>query len=235
MSDDKSEDGEPGGIYRLGGEMGKYGVKGSDAGATTTGWVYIHDGKQRYDDALRQVIDGSSDRAAGIVAGAFIDDHLTLAIKRRLVNDNEVLPSLMPVDGGGVLGDFRTKINVAFLMGLLSVEARRELSWIAKIRNSFAHKLEVRSFSDQPVTDWCANLTKWESGVIAGRGGLVVQSGMTITGLQVREDGISISSSAPAPDTKISSRDRYLGATKYYLAALTLLVNEARSPETPRV
>ena len=44
---------------------------------------------------------------------------------------------------------FSNKIDLAFLLGLLTKEAHRDLKTMKDIRNKFAHNLEVKDFQSQ--------------------------------------------------------------------------------------
>jgi hypothetical protein len=57
----------------------------------------------------------------------------------------------------GALGPFSTKIDVAYLLDVLSPEAYKDLTNVKNIRNDFAHDLNLDSFEAQSVTDRCKN------------------------------------------------------------------------------
>jgi DNA-binding MltR family transcriptional regulator len=108
-------------------------------------------------------IENSSDRAAAIVAAAFLEDHLAIALKRHFHQDEKILNETFR--SSGPLGSFSAKINMAFLVGLCSKEACKELHTIKDIRNEFAHKGLTRDFNSQRVRDLANNLTfgkKWK-------------------------------------------------------------------------
>jgi hypothetical protein len=114
------------------------------------------DEKEALSDAFSE-IDRSDDRAAAIVAAAFLDDHLTIALKTRLHQDEEILKDFFRPSGP--LGSFSAKIDLAFLIGLCSRETCKELHTIRDIRNAFAHKGLTRDFNSQRVRDLANNLT----------------------------------------------------------------------------
>jgi DNA-binding MltR family transcriptional regulator len=102
-------------------------------------------------------IDTSDDRAIGIAAGAFLEDHLTIALKARFHQDEKILNEMFRISGP--LGNFGTKINLAYLMGLCSKETWKEMQVIKDIRNEFAHKGMTRNFESQRVKALANNLT----------------------------------------------------------------------------
>jgi len=102
-------------------------------------------------------IEASTDRGAAIIAGAFVEDHLRTALRGRLRQDKPILDEMF--NSYGPLSSFSTKIKLAYLIGVISEETASDLDYIRKIRNKFAHRTEIDSFSSPPVKDWAMNLT----------------------------------------------------------------------------
>lgn len=115
-----------------------------------------------FDDALERITSvteefkSSTDRATAIVAGAFLDDIL-----------GSVLQAFMLIDPGsdtalfannGPLSTFSAKITLAYRLGIISEGERSDLETVRKIRNRFAHEVNLNSFSDQSTRDLCRNL-----------------------------------------------------------------------------
>lgn len=101
-------------------------------------------------------IEGSPDRIAAIVSAAFVDDRLAAALKARLHNDKKITEKMF--DFAGPLGTFSARINLAFLIGMFSKDAVRDLHIIRDVRNEFAHKLKTKSFEAQRVRDLIKNI-----------------------------------------------------------------------------
>jgi DNA-binding MltR family transcriptional regulator len=122
-------------------------------------------------------IDTSDDRAIAIAAGAFLEEHLALALKARFHQDEKILNEMFRVNGP--LGSFSAKINMAYLIGLCSKETCKEMHTIKEIRNEFAHKGMTRNFDSQRVRDLANNL-KFGKKIqitieeLSGPGGVVV-------------------------------------------------------------
>jgi DNA-binding MltR family transcriptional regulator len=107
-----------------------------------------------------QELRGLSDRAAGIVGAAFLEDKLTAVIQKQFIDDEthkSVIDSLLK-DPNGPLATFGTKVNIAFAFGLLSQQGHKDLKTISRIRNHFAHAVTAVSFYDVPIKEYCANL-----------------------------------------------------------------------------
>jgi hypothetical protein len=125
-------------------------------------WAQLHKSNESEadHDALMtafQDIETSNDRAAAIVAAAFVEDHLSMTLRRRFHQDDKIINDTFR--SSGPLGSFAAKINLAFLVGLCSKEACKELNTIRAIRNEFAHNVLTSGFDSQRVRDLAANLT----------------------------------------------------------------------------
>lgn len=108
------------------------------------------------DDLTTAEIERQEDRAAAIIAAAFFEDRLTLAIRERLVNDPRVVNPLLK--GTGPLASFSAKIDLAYLLGIYGAPTRATLHTIRNIRNEFAHNLAPLTFESQKIKDMCATL-----------------------------------------------------------------------------
>jgi DNA-binding MltR family transcriptional regulator len=118
----------------------------------------------RIDPSAFEQITNDSDRAAGLVAAAIVEQRLEEIIKFWLEKDVEVQEKLFRFSGP--LGTFSVKIDLAYLMGIITPEGRKDLIKLKDIRNDFAHKLEVDSFKVQSIADRCKSLRLVETHVI---------------------------------------------------------------------
>lgn len=97
-----------------------------------------------------------TDRSAAIIVAAFLDEHIKQLLINYLVNDEKETDLLLSSDSA--LGSFGPRIRAAYCLGLLSKEYFESLKIIKDIRNSFAHQLHGRSFSDTDLTAKCERL-----------------------------------------------------------------------------
>lgn len=136
-------------------------------------------GDIRIEDNPFDEINGESDRACALVAGAICEKRVEHGLRSTLTKDANVLNSLFQPDGP--LGAFKSKATLAYAMGLLSPWAFNDLKIIVSVRNDFAHKFSVKSFGDQSITGRCANLQspdflyhdatgEWKHGRVVGGG-----------------------------------------------------------------
>ena len=106
--------------------------------------------------ALEKEFDGASDRAAAIVAGAFIDEVLSDLLRTFFVDDTGNDRTIF--EGTGPLATFSSKINIAYGLGLISASEHRIMHTVRSIRNDFAHELAPISFEDQSIKARCKNI-----------------------------------------------------------------------------
>ncbi|NVN84621.1 MAG: hypothetical protein HXX15_00920 [Rhodopseudomonas sp.] len=125
------------------------------------GFYYYGKGEKRIGPNPFEQVEFDSDRAAGIVAGSIAETRLEQALQSRLRKTDT--SKLQEISGqlfrpSGALGPFSIKIDLAYLMCLLSDEAYKDLTNIKNIRNDFAHKLDHDSFDVPSIRDRCKNL-----------------------------------------------------------------------------
>ena len=120
------------------------------------GFYYYGKGEKRIGPNPFEQIEFDSDRAAGIVAGSIAENRLEYALRSRLREDVPTVADFL-FQPSGPLGAFRNKIDLAYLMRVISDEAYKDLTNIKNIRNDFAHHLEWDSFNSPSVRDRCKN------------------------------------------------------------------------------
>jgi DNA-binding MltR family transcriptional regulator len=90
----------------------------------------------RINPSAFEQLTNDSDRAAGLVAAAIVEQRLEEVMKFWLEKDLEVQEKLFRVSGP--LGTFSVKIDLAYLMGIITSEGRKDLIRMKDIRNDFA-------------------------------------------------------------------------------------------------
>jgi hypothetical protein len=106
---------------------------------------------------FRRALSSESDRGAALFAAAHIDSRLEVLLRAFLVQDEKVAAPLFR--GTAAPATFSARIDMAYLLGLLSSEKRNELHLIRKMRNEFAHSASELSFSHEPLASQCRQLT----------------------------------------------------------------------------
>jgi hypothetical protein len=105
---------------------------------------------------FRELLDGESDRGCGLAAAAYLDSELARLLRGYLVDDKKVLDGLF--DASGALSSFSSRIDLAYLLGLIPPIAARDLHLIRKIRNEFAHIPGNLTFEYPSIASRCKEL-----------------------------------------------------------------------------
>jgi|SRR5271166_2431018 len=120
-------------------------------------WIVKDEDEHAFFIELKQ----SPDRVVGLLVTTIIEDRLTEAIRARWhdakdESGDQLLDRLFAYFGP--LGNFGTKIEIGFVIGLYTKETMKDLYSVRKIRNAFAHKLAPKDFEAQAIKDLSTNL-----------------------------------------------------------------------------
>lgn len=102
----------------------------------------------------QELLNSGSDRACVIVGAAVLDDLLEVLFHTYFShspsnNDDN------PFVNNGALSTFSSKINLSYLLGLISPDEHRKLTYIRKVRNEFAHGACVHTFQgNRNIENW---------------------------------------------------------------------------------
>ncbi|WP_281515897.1 hypothetical protein [Vibrio parahaemolyticus] len=102
---------------------------------------------------FRRTLTKESDRAAALMAGAYLDELLKTLISEQLVDDANIQKSV--IGTGGAIDSFSSRINLAYLLGLIPNNIRYDLDLIRRIRNEFAHTAGPMDFEKDSVRSRC--------------------------------------------------------------------------------
>jgi DNA-binding MltR family transcriptional regulator len=108
------------------------------------------------DKPILDEIEQQTDRAAALIAVAYLEQRLEAAIKARTLRDDKVESKLYR--GGGALGSLSVKIDLGLLLGVYTNKMHSFLHTIREIRNEFAHIPSPRDFKSQRIGDLTKNL-----------------------------------------------------------------------------
>lgn len=99
-----------------------------------------------FDDVMefRMSLNAETDRGCALMSAAFLDNWLRNLLNSFFVEDERITGDFLSPNGP--LGTFSSRIDLAYLLGLISKKAHRDLHLIRKIRNDFGHKAEPLSF-----------------------------------------------------------------------------------------
>lgn len=114
-----------------------------------------------YDDVfnVHRELEAQTDRAVAIVGAAFLDAKLEMVLNLHcapaLSNNEQKNLFRGPT---APLGSFSGKMRVAHAFGLIGPRSYADLKLIAKIRNRFAHDLQITNFSEPAIIESCSKL-----------------------------------------------------------------------------
>jgi len=78
------------------------------------------------------------------------------------MRDGSVVDELF--NGHGPLSTFASRSDCAYALTIIDENLHRDLKFIRKIRNHFAHHPSDTSFADSPIKDFCAELSLGKNG-----------------------------------------------------------------------
>ncbi|WP_098743521.1 MltR family transcriptional regulator [Paenibacillus sp. EZ-K15] len=105
---------------------------------------------------FRRSLTPESDRGCALLAVAFLDNLIQKLLQKYFIDNKQVVDNIFT--GTGALSSFSSRIELAYLLGLISPDTRRDLNLLRKIRNEFAHSMEILSFQDQRIEARCKEL-----------------------------------------------------------------------------
>ena len=106
--------------------------------------------------AFRTSITAETDRGAALMSAAYLEGKVKELIESRLVQEKKTLRRVF--DFNGPIGTFSSRIDFAYLLGILPKNACRDLHTIRAIRNQFAHHAAPLSFKDKNIDLLCERL-----------------------------------------------------------------------------
>lgn len=106
---------------------------------------------------LRRLFRYETDRGCALAGGEFLNVSIRELLEASLVNDTRMLSQMFRPSGP--LGSFDSRIELAFLLGLIGSDTRRELALFRKIRNEFAHSVTELSFDTDSIANRCRELS----------------------------------------------------------------------------
>lgn len=105
---------------------------------------------------FRLHLDNETDRGSALMAAAFLDGLLKDLLECFLVDDQKSFKELFSGNGG--LSTFSSRIELSYLLALIPVNVKRDLHLIRKIRNEFAHSMDIIDFNHPPIAARCREL-----------------------------------------------------------------------------
>ena len=94
-----------------------------------------------------------SDRGCALMAAAFIEEKIGELLRAFCIENKKSYERLF--ENNGALATFSSKIDLAFLLGLIPKNIFDDLQLLRKIRNDFAHNASLITFESTPIKERC--------------------------------------------------------------------------------
>jgi DNA-binding MltR family transcriptional regulator len=123
----------------------------------------------------KQIYRQESERSYAIVGGVELEESLGTLLLSFCVDDKQTEKALE-----STLGSFYVRINVAWILGLISRDEYDDLHLIREIRNYFAHGTEGVSFEDKQVAERCGKLKTIRKNHVTNEDALMIYMGSVV-------------------------------------------------------
>lgn len=104
--------------------------------------------------SLQEMLKEESDRGCALLAVSYLENELKDAIKAKLVDDKQACKYIFDT----TLSTFNSKINIAYLLGIISSKQKENIITLKHIRNKFAHSYKKIEFNTQAIVELCDKL-----------------------------------------------------------------------------
>ena len=173
-------------------------------------WGSLNDDEKITVDTLEH----DSDRGVSSTLATMLDSRLKWAICSRLKRHRKIEADLF--DPSRPLSSLSAKIDMAAMLGIVSIDAHHDLHLLRGVRNRFAHHLDIRSFDDLWVLDKLNTLNLINTHIVE----LTNNSGSFVWGLApASKPMISVSDIA---GKRKQGKQRFLLTAQVIIAALTM-------------
>ena len=103
-------------------------------------------------------LDEADPRTCAVVGLAFVENNLALCLLNRFVAIDAAYQRNIFDEPSAPLSNFSAKIEMGYLLNVFGTKAKEDLKLLNRIRNRFAHYLEVRDFDHPEVAGMCDQL-----------------------------------------------------------------------------
>ncbi len=105
---------------------------------------------------FRQSLTKETDRGCALMAAAYLDSEIEKLLSKHLVNNESIKREVFGYSRP--LGAFSSRIDMAYLLGLIGPKVHRDLHLIRKVRNEFGHVPTPITFDDPSLASRCREL-----------------------------------------------------------------------------
>lgn len=114
--------------------------------------------EDRFDEVMefRRSLNPETDRGCALMAAAYLDSEIDRTLRLYVVANIKIADEFF--GQGKPAGTFSSRIDLAFLLGLITSNGRRDLHLIRKIRNDFGHVHRPLIFDNPAIASRCREL-----------------------------------------------------------------------------
>jgi DNA-binding MltR family transcriptional regulator len=98
----------------------------------------------------------ADDRSCGILFVSYLDNCVTEALLTHIKYKEDCEKELLRESGP--LGSLFARVELLWSLGGLDATVRHDLHSLRRVRNVFAHQMNVMHFSEEPIKSWCKDL-----------------------------------------------------------------------------
>lgn len=130
----------------------------TEYGVTSDGSIKIEKFDKEAEKNMFEALYGQNDFTCVLISSAFIDKQLQILLKRYFIKASTT-DRLLKQDKG-LFGNFRNRIDIAYVSGLIFKNTTTQLINMAEIRNKFAHNYTQTTFEDEDISKYCDSIRK---------------------------------------------------------------------------
>lgn len=112
---------------------------------------------KEYIDKFFEKLKNESDRGVVLISAELINNYLTILFEKYLILNKDLKKDIFAYSLAP-LHNFSNKIKMAYSLGLIDEEQYKNLEYVRKIRNKFAHRIFDASFEDVQIIEWCKKI-----------------------------------------------------------------------------
>lgn len=102
-----------------------------------------------------------SDRPLAITLPALLEELLQELLRQKMRPDKEIAAEFFRPSGP--LGNYGAKVRMAYMLGIIDTNVYKDLVTIGKIRNRFAHQIDVPKFKDPTIKKWIESMYAYKT------------------------------------------------------------------------
>jgi DNA-binding MltR family transcriptional regulator len=109
------------------------------------------------DDIFTVFYDHGTDRSEAVALPVILEQFVEFLLREAMTPHDKAAVNEV-LSPSGPIGSFGAKCRLAYVLGLMHQTTYQDFMLITKIRNRFAHELQVKEYSDPVIDNWMRSL-----------------------------------------------------------------------------